>query len=83
MSDGTAPGHLIWQAARKTKLTFRQSFLRHFSPEQPQRKTRRLESAGFLTSHGTGQGPQYLKVARSALSFILTTAKIIVKNPPA
>jgi hypothetical protein len=46
-------------------------------------KEKPADSAGGLSNqsrHWTG--PQYLKVTRSALSFILTTAKIIVKNPP-
>jgi hypothetical protein len=37
---------------------------------------------GGLSNHGTGQGPQFLNVAHTALGFILRTAKIIVKNPP-
>jgi hypothetical protein len=40
MSDGTAPGHLDGFGRRpaKTWLTFRQSFLRHFPPEQLKKK---------------------------------------------
>src|ERR1700679_349561 len=39
-SDGTAPGHLyFFRRPDKTKLTFRQSFLRHFPPGSPKKKT--------------------------------------------
>jgi len=42
-----------------------------------------LRSAGFPNQSRRWTGPLDLRVTRSALSFILTAAKIIVKNPPA
>jgi hypothetical protein len=45
------------------------------------KKNRRVEAAGF--SNQSRQGPLCLiLLAVTALSFILTTAKIVAKNPP-
>jgi hypothetical protein len=69
------------QPFRSTITGQRQRLAAHTSTGQ--RKTRPAEPTGFSNQSRHWTGPLFLKVARSALSFILTTAKIIVKKPRA
>jgi hypothetical protein len=50
---------------RKTKRTFRQSFLRHFPPERPKRKTRRREPAGCLIAVAKKPPPDHVAALKA------------------
>jgi hypothetical protein len=76
----TAPAGVTFELSFPACRNF--SFFQRLNGATDCAKEKPADSAGGLSNQSRRwTGPQYLNVARSALSFILTIAKIVVKNP--